>query len=212
MQRITEIRLRNYRAFGDREEIIPLPKGENLLVYGENGSGKSSLCSAVLTVLDASFRKPVNYAANRFLAETETGYIRVSFRDTSNAGSLVSVFEVGKNPSVNSAENNAMLRKAYLARGYLSYQEIVRTYLLSEDDGENLYDLLITRLLSHHKLESANNILAEVWKGLVESIGKKPLPFTRRLDNEISNRNLIREFSADLDSTIQQIVSLVNRV
>jgi ABC-type molybdenum transport system ATPase subunit/photorepair protein PhrA len=46
MKKITEITLCNYRAFLNKpnEEDkykISLPKGENLLIYGENGSGKS---------------------------------------------------------------------------------------------------------------------------------------------------------------------------
>ena len=46
MKWITEITLNNYRAFG-KSETIKIPKGNHLLIYGENGSGKSSLFRAV---------------------------------------------------------------------------------------------------------------------------------------------------------------------
>ena len=45
-RKITQIEIENYRAFYDKE-VIRLEKGENLLVYGENGSGKSSLYLAL---------------------------------------------------------------------------------------------------------------------------------------------------------------------
>jgi len=52
MKRITELTVCNYRAFYNEENNqgkykISLPKGDNLLVYGENGSGKSSLFKAI---------------------------------------------------------------------------------------------------------------------------------------------------------------------
>ena len=43
MRRIREIRIKNFKAF-QNEEIFDLGStGKNVLVYGSNGSGKSSL-------------------------------------------------------------------------------------------------------------------------------------------------------------------------
>ncbi len=47
--RITKIELKNFRAFYGAYQIDLHKAGKNLLVYGENGSGKSSLYS-VLTI------------------------------------------------------------------------------------------------------------------------------------------------------------------
>lgn len=46
MRRITKISIDNYRAYIEPLDL-ELPAGENLLVYGENGSGKSSLFKAL---------------------------------------------------------------------------------------------------------------------------------------------------------------------
>jgi ABC-type uncharacterized transport system fused permease/ATPase subunit len=43
MRWITGITLDNYRAFPNAYAKIDIPPGNHLLVYGENGSGKSSL-------------------------------------------------------------------------------------------------------------------------------------------------------------------------
>ena len=42
MKRIVEINIFNFKAYF-YPTTIKLDKGENLLIYGENGSGKSSL-------------------------------------------------------------------------------------------------------------------------------------------------------------------------
>lgn len=52
MKRITKIELENCRAYYNNY-IINLPKGENLLIYGENGSGKSSLLNHFMIFLKA---------------------------------------------------------------------------------------------------------------------------------------------------------------
>ena len=45
--RITEIKLNNYRALYGEHTISLDKDGKNLMVYGENGSGKSSLFTAL---------------------------------------------------------------------------------------------------------------------------------------------------------------------
>ena len=57
MKRITKISIENYKAYLT-SHTIELPNGCNLLVYGENGSGKSSLCYGLNTLLDAAVNSP----------------------------------------------------------------------------------------------------------------------------------------------------------
>lgn len=57
MSKINTIRLSNFKFFG-KEEPINID-GKNLLLYGENGSGKSSLFWGIYTLLEASFKQSV---------------------------------------------------------------------------------------------------------------------------------------------------------
>ena len=52
--RITGIELKNFRAFYGTYQINLHKAGKNLLVYGENGSGKSSLYLALKLFLESS--------------------------------------------------------------------------------------------------------------------------------------------------------------
>ena len=51
--RITDIEIKNFKAFYGTYQIDLRKAGKNLLVYGENGSGKSSLYFALKLFLES---------------------------------------------------------------------------------------------------------------------------------------------------------------
>jgi len=55
MRWITGITINNYRAFS-KPETVSIPEGQHLLIYGENGSGKSSIYNAIKDFFRSSFR------------------------------------------------------------------------------------------------------------------------------------------------------------
>lgn len=57
MSKISQITLSNFKFFG-KEEVINMDNN-HLLLYGENGSGKSSLFWGIYTLLEASFKQSV---------------------------------------------------------------------------------------------------------------------------------------------------------
>ncbi len=56
--RIKELQLQNFKFFTGNTEsnTLRLPNGENVLVWGENGSGKSSIYWAIYTLLQCSYK------------------------------------------------------------------------------------------------------------------------------------------------------------
>ena len=87
MKKISKIELENYRAYYDRLEFV-LNKGENILLYGENGSGKTSLYKA-LDCFIQSFYAPVNYTHNRYKPAGALGEVVLSIGDYNPATGLV---------------------------------------------------------------------------------------------------------------------------
>lgn len=55
MSKIKTIHIKNFKFFGDVEPIVL--DGHNLLLYGENGSGKSTIYNALYTLLEAASKK-----------------------------------------------------------------------------------------------------------------------------------------------------------
>ena len=97
MKKIKEIRIQNFKAF-QQEQVFPI-NGKNVLVYGNNGSGKSSLFWALYTFLQSSikdddgikkyFEKYVSSnkethqtLRNVFMAEDDNSFIKVTAIDT----------------------------------------------------------------------------------------------------------------------------------
>ncbi len=55
MRKIHQIKIRNFKAF-QQEQTFDL-KGKNVLAYGNNGSGKSSLFWALYTLTQSSIKQ-----------------------------------------------------------------------------------------------------------------------------------------------------------
>ena len=70
--KITNIEIKNFRAFYGTYQIALTKKGKNLLVYGENGSGKSSLYMALKLFFGSQYYIPT-YESIRW---TNKGYFR----------------------------------------------------------------------------------------------------------------------------------------
>ena len=56
MSKIKSLHINNFKFFGETAPIVL--NGKNLLLYGENGSGKSSVSNAIYTLLEAASKTP----------------------------------------------------------------------------------------------------------------------------------------------------------
>lgn len=91
MNKIKQIKLKNFKFFYG-EVNIDLER-QNALVFGENGSGKSSLYWALYTFLQSVFKQDVGKVQkyfnhrhdesirNRFASDTEESFIKIVFED-----------------------------------------------------------------------------------------------------------------------------------
>jgi len=80
--RITKIEIKNFKDFRGPDVIDLGKKGQNLLLYGENGSGKTSLYKALELFLDSSEPDSIEFIDHKNIFATDDGYVRLHF--TSN--------------------------------------------------------------------------------------------------------------------------------
>jgi energy-coupling factor transporter ATP-binding protein EcfA2 len=144
---ITSIILNNFRAFYN-SEIINIPKGNNLLVYGENGSGKSSLFRALHDFFKSS-RTDVPFEKNTF-RQGEDGFVEIQF--TGAAEGAVPIPYVFHSIVANTNTNTAPhIQQAFKAGGFLTYVQLLKTYLIeSKGENPNLFELLVNNILADH--------------------------------------------------------------
>lgn len=155
MNKINRIEITDLLAFYGLHTIDV--KGESLLVYGENGSGKSSLYKALKLFFNAS-SAPNQLVPNRnrwAIGPNRSPKIEVSFE--------------GKENPINfeQAKNLPWIADINLASGFLSYKEILRTHF---DIGKkhNYFEFVIEHILRGYKLASGT-ILSREWAEIREA-------------------------------------------
>jgi energy-coupling factor transporter ATP-binding protein EcfA2 len=77
--KITRLRVRRFRGF-HADFSLELPQGQNVLLYGDNGSGKSSIASALKHLLVES-PQPIAPHRNIFSAHLEDSEVEVTYSD-----------------------------------------------------------------------------------------------------------------------------------
>lgn len=140
MRRITKISIDNYRAYIEPLDL-ELPAGENLLVYGENGSGKSSLFKALQYFLQSSVYPKVAFESNCFSGRDD-GKVEVTYTDIDT--NSVETFAVCSDPSL-STNAESFIKTSYRASGFLDYSKLLKVYL-NNGKRPNLFKLLLDLL------------------------------------------------------------------
>src|SRR6476661_10480693 len=80
MKRITNIEIENFRAYFGPYDSIDFPAGQNVLIYGENGSGKSSFFKALSNFFSSS-KDPAFQYVKHFRQHEDEGFIKITFHE-----------------------------------------------------------------------------------------------------------------------------------
>lgn len=144
---ITSILINNFRAFFN-QETIEIPNGNNLLVYGENGSGKSSFFRAVHDFFKSS-RADVQFEKNSFKTGDD-GLVQLTF--SAPVGQTFSITHTfHSDNTITDTKTGSYIQQAFKAGGFLTYVQLLKTYLLeSKGENPNIFDLLVNNILADH--------------------------------------------------------------
>jgi energy-coupling factor transporter ATP-binding protein EcfA2 len=146
VKRITKLEISNFRAFFDSYEI-ELNNGENLLIYGENGSGKSSLFKSVSNFLSSSQNAAFPYIRHHN-KDTQDGSVTFTFNEYNLAtNTIISADEVFNFGTASvTTDTEQFLKTAELTKGFLDYRILLAVYNHSEAQP-NLFQLIVQTLL-----------------------------------------------------------------
>jgi energy-coupling factor transporter ATP-binding protein EcfA2 len=165
--RITKIEIKDFRGFpGPGTYTFDLDGGKNLLIYGENGSGKSSLFRALVEFFNLDSRaKPFADYKNIFSDSTlQDGHITVHFDDDQ----LPAVWPyVGIRPTEE-------IRVAETARrkGCLDYRSLLRTNFIHGTGPVNLFEIVVEALLANYLLaaEGPTATIGGLWQDVLDRL------------------------------------------
>jgi energy-coupling factor transporter ATP-binding protein EcfA2 len=215
MARIIKIDLVNYRAYYDKYEL-PIQEGKNLLIYGENGSGKSSLYEGLkqfYIASDATSEKKLSRHLNvPELYEVDEGptlqtevYVKVTYQEANG-----NLFEKTFGVPNGDVEGDQIIRNFSLQSVFLSYRELLGTHLM-----ENLYNsfefqtkfanLLITQILANKINSGTNQIYKRDWDRLYVS-GKGSRP------NRAEKEAILTNFDIGFKNDISEVNLYLNEI
>jgi len=156
MSWITGITLNNYRAFAKPETIV-IPRGQHLLIYGENGSGKSSIYNAVKDFFSSSFPSPTTtFNLNKFEKEkkNENGDVTLKIAEQDVNGNPVENDYIFSEPISASTHQHPHIQLANKVKGFLDYKKMLQVHALSvpANNQPNVFDLVVKDLLGEHRV------------------------------------------------------------
>ena len=173
--KITNIEIKNFRAFPKTYQINLSKAGKNLLVYGENGSGKSSLYLALKYFLESGVdennedNKNAEFENHQNIFAEVSGHIKLRFRSEPQLEK--DIYEWSKDVKETTDELIIEIAKA---KGFLDYKSLLEThYVHRESETVNLFDLLVKTLLANTINPLTDRTLAEDWNEIQE-------PYPRR--------------------------------
>jgi energy-coupling factor transporter ATP-binding protein EcfA2 len=208
MKKITRIEIENYRAFFGSYRI-DLPKGENLLVYGENGSGKSSLFKALNNYLTSSRNPDFPFVKNHYRPTADNGELRMTFSDADPIThlSIAGTDQTLSFGSAASTHNVNYVMDAELIKGFLDYRNLLDVYF-NDKPKPNLFNLISLKILGKQFNTARTFRFGEKWKKLQEDLIDKP--YTSR---DWIHRDALAElptYEAELRQTLRNVFRYLN--
>ena len=188
--KIKSVEIKNYKAFYGKHTIKI--GGKNVFIYGENGSGKSSLYYALKDFFQSSIES-IDMAAvdNIFLKDAEKGknYIKVKFQPNKDGQKRVAAYELTATGKTTDKAGDTSIRDANKLKSFLTYKHLLDIHHIKKDGEIDLFDLLVKGVLKHFKYTlTGGKELGELW-GEVETLIAKETGSSYRIDQKRKDVN-----------------------
>lgn len=201
--RITKIEIKDFRAFKGVPTIIDLAPGKNLLAYGENGSGKSSLFTALKFFLEREGKNHDFMANQNIFVTTDDGYIKLTLHANGDPDS--GLYEWSK--TVNHT-GKPLILETDKTKGFIDYKALLATYFLQQDKAAvNIFDLLIDNLIPNASNDITKKSFADAWKSVREA-----LP-VRNTKNQLENvEQALAAFNSGLKNKLIELTAETKKI
>lgn len=165
MSKINDITISNFKFFGEAETLHL--DGKHLLLYGENGSGKSSIFWGLYTLFEASFKnasetKKYFLPLNKNEESLVNIYAPIMHEASSKIEHYNSYIKVTDDKS-NSFElslledhicGNSTAQESRKASDFINYQSIFKFQDFRNSETPNLYDVFVYSILPYISFSS----------------------------------------------------------
>jgi energy-coupling factor transporter ATP-binding protein EcfA2 len=189
MARIKTIRINNFKFFGDAEPL-EITDGKNLLVYGENGSGKSTIYWALYTLLESAAKTDATQIEKYFKRGNNELHSLVNiYAATDATGNFASFVEAeldnGSSYRISLTDTqlhqNQQAQLSNMVSDFMNYRLLSKIYDFSHSIEIDLYPLFEREVLPYIDFSNlelgldaqgqmqyerrADRILNKLWEG-----------------------------------------------
>ena len=203
MATITQIEIEGFKAF-PKNFKLDLGTGKNLLLYGENGSGKSSLYYALHALLQSVFKddkgakyfKPGDINGEEFIVNDEhlinifrfneakdniyTPYIRITFDD-----GKIWRLDNGGLASENGG-NESEIRMLNKNSAFINHSYISRFHAARNSEDIDLWNVFYKDILPFHVPKDSEQFLADLYDEIVSDCKGNISMRNKRLQEKIT--------------------------
>lgn len=200
--RITDIYLKNYRAFYGDHHISLDKDGKNLMLYGENGSGKSSLFTGLKDFFLSSVQPLKEVEENIFIpiAQKNSAYIKVSvYNPIPPARSIPFELNAIQKEIVNA--DKVLISDANKIKGFFDYRSLLRTHHEHKEQVD-LFKIIVSEVLYHSINRFSNQEIGKEWDTIHRDTWTKKQ--TKRQQN-LTKDYLQNKFNPGLKEILQSI-------
>jgi len=223
MYKIKEIKLKNFKFFY-RERSLDFDR-KHILLYGENGSGKSSIYWALYTFFQSVFKHDVRQVQkyflptttneeslkNRYAEDNDDSYIEIHFENDPSDPRAKKI----SNTTVNT-RTDKFIEEITLTSDLIDYKSIFNIYNFTNKSKVKLFAYFEKHLLPFIKLNtplvkidgSRGSQNSEVWWNYLKD-GLDPYPGIYAPEY-IAFQGLISTFNDDLESYLNTITETAN--
>lgn len=226
MKKINSLKFKNFKAFYG-EEPIQLD-GKNLLVYGENGSGKSSIFWGLYTFLQSSSKDVTNIAKyfvdfdeadpsthdslkNIFSPKTDDAFIELETIDTTTGTRTTDRID-SVNPTTDIAKNNSTIALANASSDFINYKLLHNFYNVTHKQGINLWQVFMRDIFpffrNNERENYFSNRISEILKDIPRGRGEKAIRVNTRLQLDYVAR--IDGLNRDIQNFLNEIEQNAN--
>ncbi len=229
MQKIKSITLRNFKYFYGKETEQPQNKIEldkdNLLLYGENGSGKSSIYWGLYTFLQSAIKDPRS-EIEKYFDPSDNQNLRNRFAQPDDESGIIVEFTAPSGGTIKELKRNTdrtysintykdtFTERALIGSDFINYKFLSKIYDFRNSEHIDLFEMFERDILmfidfeetytEHDGTLSTKTYASDWWKFICE--GHKSLP---KNTNKIAERT--DQYIRYQNETIPKFIALLKK-
>ncbi len=221
MQKINKLKLKNFKFFyGD--STINFER-KNVLIYGENGSGKSSIYWALYTFLQSVLKTDVRQIKKYFDHKSDQNLINRFAPDDCDCGIIVEFVDDHKSITTKEISNttintnrDVIVKDAVQASDFITYKLLAKLYDFKNSQNIDLFSLFEDEILMfinfretlvRHDAAKATANAADWWKYLAAGLDPRP---RMNEPNYKTFQAAVHKFNDELDFYLNKITESTN--